>query len=174
MLTNWNRLLNTDCLVVNIKGVNIYPIFRNGSISLKSACDKVFTNNEISACDGIDILIRNPRDRFVSGINEYCRKNRIDVTEARQLAFEGRLVDRHFAPQYVWLLHLFRYYKGEVNIKPFSEIKNYCSKHRNYSEGNTDVPVVKRFVDVDYKLLNFVGKTVNLEKLITDCKDALS
>ena len=79
MLTHWNRLLNTDCTVIDIGSHTVYPIFRVGYTSLMSDADQTYTNRQISKCEHIDILIRNPIDRFVSGVNEYCRQNSLDV-----------------------------------------------------------------------------------------------
>jgi len=69
MLTHWNKLLTTACTVIDI-GVNtIYPIFKNGSSSLMAVADKTYVNKQIANCNNIIILLRDPEERFVSGIN---------------------------------------------------------------------------------------------------------
>ena len=47
ILTHWNNLLNTDCEVVKIKNEYIYPIFKNGSSTIRNNAEKVYKNNEL-------------------------------------------------------------------------------------------------------------------------------
>ena len=75
MLTNYDSYLRTKCQVVSIGGTFVYPIFRVGYTSLMEDADMVFTNNEITLCDTIEVLLRDPKERFISGVNEYCRQN---------------------------------------------------------------------------------------------------
>ena len=75
MLTHWNRLLNTACKVYELGDNFVYPIMRNGSTSLRSVVGRKYTNEEIHKCKDIVVFLRDPADRFVSGLNEYCRQN---------------------------------------------------------------------------------------------------
>jgi len=72
MLKHWNELLTTDCIVINVGPHTIYPIFKNGSSSLMAVADKTYVNKQIANCNNIIILLRDPEERFVSGIND-CR-----------------------------------------------------------------------------------------------------
>jgi len=174
MLSGWNKLLNTDCVVLNIGDHVIYPIFRVGSTSLVAAADKKYTNEQIAKCTHIDILIRDPGDRFVSGLNEYCQQNNLDVEETWELVEQGRLVDRHFAPQYMWLLHLYKFYKGTVTLKPFRDIKKITNKHVNKDKSKkVAVALLRSFVEVDYKLTEHYNKTIQIGELIKGYRHAL-
>jgi|TARA_B110000977_G_C10739460_1_gene362434 hypothetical protein len=178
MLRYWNNLLNTDCTVVDIGPHTVYPIFRVGSSSLLGIADKKYTNEQIVKCKHIDILIRDPKDRFESGLNKYCQQNNLDVKETRELVDQGKLVDRHFAPQYTWLLHLYKYYKGTVTLKPFEDIKKITTVHRNNDNSikvkNVAVAPQKSFVEVDYQLMDHYNKTIQLGELIKEYRHALS
>ena len=175
MLSGWNKLLNTDCVVLNIGDHVIYPIFRVGSTSLVAAADKKYTNEQIAKCTHIDILIRDPGDRFVSGLNEYCQQNNLDVEETWELVEQGRLVDRHFAPQYMWLLHLYKFYKGTVTLKPFRDIKKITNKHVNKDKSKkVAVALLRSFVEVDYKLMEHYNKTIQIGELVKGLKHVLS
>ena len=174
MLKFWNNLINTDCVVVSIDNKNVYPIFRNGSASLMSVCDYTYTNRAIANCKHIDVLIRDPNERFVSGLNEYCRKNNLDVDSAWDLADRGKLVDRHFAPQYMWLLNLFRFYKGKVTLYPFDQIHRYSNVHKHKSENNKDIPIIEKFVEIDRGLKKYLGRDIFIEDIIKGLKHALS
>ena len=175
MLSGWNKLLNTDCVVLDIGDHVIYPIFRVGSSSLMAAADKKYTNQQIAKCKHIDILIRDPGDRFVSGLNEYCRQNNLDVKETWKLVEQGRLVDRHFAPQYMWLLHLYKFYKGTVTLKPFKHIKKITNRHEHNNKiKEVYVPLLKKFVEVDYELMEHYNKMIELGELVKGLKHVLS
>lgn len=167
--------MNTDCLVVQIGEHTVYPIYRSGSTSLEIAADKVFTNDDIRECRQVDVLIRDPQERFESGINEYSRLNNLSVREVLSRVEQGELVDRHFAPQYIWLFHLSKYYKGRVTLRPFNYIKKITSIHAK-KDTNKKIPVrpLKRFIDVDKELIKSVGQTFDLRELIVRHKNALS
>ena len=174
MLTHWNKLLNTDCTVVDIGPHTVYPIFRVGHTSLMASADNTYTNKQIAKCKHIDILIRDPRDRFVSGVNEYCRQNKLDVEKNWELVEQGKLVDRHFAPQYLWLLHLYKFYKGTVTLKPFEYIGKITQQHRRANESHQRVKPIDLFVNVDLTLMNDLHKTVLLGDIIRKHKNVLS
>ena len=175
MLTHWNKLLTTDCTVIDVGPHTIYPIFKNGSSSLMAVADKTYVNKQIANCNNINILLRDPEERFVSGINEYCKQNNLDVKETWELVYNDKIINRHFAPQWIWLFHLYKFYRGEVILKPFKTINNYCKVHINKEKKKTDVALIKQFVEVDYELIeNHLNEPILLEKLIRKYKNVLS
>jgi len=177
MLTHWNKLLNTDCTVIDIGTDTIYPIFKNGSSSLMAVADKTYVNSQIANCycNSINILLRDPEERFVSGLNEYCKQNGMDVKRTWELVYDNKVIDRHFAPQWMWLFHLYKFYDGEVTLKPFKTINKYCKVHINKEEKKIDVALIKQFVEVDYELIeNHLNKPILLEELIRKYKNVLS
>lgn len=174
MLTHWNKLFNTDCIVVDVGPYTIYPIFRVGQSTLISVSDKKYINKEIEHCNHIDIMIREPESRFVSGVNEYCRQNNLDIKSTWKLINDGKVHDRHFTPQYIWLLHLYKWYKGFVTIRPFSYISNITEVHKHPSGIITQVPICESFVAVDRHLTKYYNETVNIGYLIKRYRYALS
>jgi hypothetical protein len=180
MLTHWDRLLRADCEVLQIKEKQIYPIFKVGYYSLKQAAEKVYVNSDIAKCKDIIILIRNPDDRFVSGVNQYCWINSLDVDKTWNQVKNNGLVDRHFAPQYMWILHLFKFYKGNITLKPFHEISNITSIHKKHLgpepiKPKRRVPLLKEFVEPDHKLIEkHLNKTLNITELVEEYKNVLS
>ncbi len=174
MLTHWNKLLNTDCTVVDIGPHTVYPIFRVGFTTLSSVCERKYVNKQIAECKHIDVMIRDPGDRFVSGINEYSRQNNLDVEETWKLVEQGKLVDRHFAPQYMWLLHLYKFYKGTVTILPFDHIKQITSVHERKDDINEPVPLLKSFLNVDHAIVEHYNETFELGILIERYRNVLS
>jgi len=175
MLTHWNKLLTTDCTVIDVGPHTIYPIFKNGSTSLMGIADKVYINKQIANCNNINILLRDPEERFVSGINEYCKQNNLDVKDTWELVYDDKIINRHFAPQLLWLFHLYKFYQGKVILKPFETINDYCKVHMHKEGKKTDVALIKQFVEVDYELIeNYLNKPILLEKLIRKYKNVLS
>lgn len=175
MLTHWNKLLNTDCIVIKVGEHMIYPIFRVGSTSLLVAADKRYTNKQISTCKHINILIRDPSDRFASGLNEYSRENDLGVNEAWTLVEQGKLIDRHFAPQYLWLAHLYKFYKGDVTLKPFSSIRKFTNIHvKKDKHKKVAVAPLGSFVEVDYKLMEHYNEKIKLGELVKRYRHVLS
>jgi hypothetical protein len=63
----------------------VYLIQKNGNSSLRLQQTRdnlaVFTNDEISALDHVDVYIRNPRARYVSGVNTYLQHLQRDHPE---------------------------------------------------------------------------------------------
>lgn len=174
MLTHWNKTLNTDCKVIEIKNHCVYPIYRNGSSSLYKVAETTFTNNQISKCKLIHILLRDPEYRFTSGLNEYCRQNNLNVKQGYELVANGELIDRHFVPQWLWLLHLYKYYKGNVLLLPFENIKSYCDIHIHPTQKNESIPLLNNFIDIDKQLMKHIGEEISLEILIKKYKNVLS
>lgn len=175
MLKHWNKLLNTECVVIDVGEHTIYPIFKVGSSTLMSVADKSYKNEQISKCNHIDILLRDPGDRFVAGLNKYCRDNNLDVEDTWELVEQGKVIDRHFAPQYIWLLHLHKFYKGTVTLRSFKHIKNITKVHENKDKRKkVNVALLRPFVEVDYQLMESMGRTINLGEILRRHKNVLS
>ena len=166
MLTHWRTLLDTDCRVVVIGDNVLYPIFKNGSTSLFADADRVLTNEHISAED-IVVFIRDPEQRFVKGVNQYCAFNELDVEETYQRIRAGDLMDRHFVPQWIWLLHLYKYHKGTVTLKAMDDMGHYCYHHTMKQRAPlVNIEPLDDFVSPDTRLIKYLNQTVQLEELI--------
>ena len=175
MLTHWNRLLNTACKVYELGDNFVYPIMRNGSSSLRSVAGRKYTNEEIHKCKDIVVFLRDPADRFVSGLNEYCRQNNVDLTQTWKSVKQGKFIDRHFSPQWIWLLHLSKFHKGKVSLKLVKDLITYCKVRLHQSKNNdTDVTLLDDFVRADQELMKHVGQTIDLKTLVRKCKNVLS
>jgi hypothetical protein len=79
MLSHLDRVLFPDrCEVIEIIPSQryVYPIFKNGSSSLRIAARKnnwrIKINEQITQLTEIDVVIRNPLERFISGITHLC------------------------------------------------------------------------------------------------------
>ena len=174
MLSHWNKLFNTDCEVYKVGERYVYPIFRNGSSSLEKVCEKIIANEQLNECNNIHVLIRDPAERFESGINEYCKRiHDLDIKETLQKVTQGTLMDRHFSPQWTWLLHLYKFYKGNVTLRAFDDIGDYCDVHVNKFKDKTKVAAPKQFIEIDNRLTRYFDKTIELEELVKEFRNVL-
>ena len=77
LLMYWSKLLNTNCEAIRVEpyGFVAYPIYKNGRTSLwEYATDnncKTFINEELKTLDHIIVYLRNPLERFISGVHTY-------------------------------------------------------------------------------------------------------
>ncbi len=173
-LSHWNKLINTDCKVYKIGKHYIYPIFKNGSSSLNKIEKQVFFNEDIARCEDIHVLIRDPAIRFVSGVNEYTKQHNLDITEVMAEINDGKLMNRHFSPQWIWLLHLRKFYNGRVILRDFSNIKDYSNVRTKKEDIKITVDVPAEFVTADSHLKKHFDKPISLDVIIKECKNALS
>ena len=104
----------------------VYLIHKNGnsSLRLQQARDNlaVFTNEGIRALDRVDVYIRNPRARYVSGVNTYLQHLQRDYPEldfptAFWFAKRYKFLDTHYLPQFHWLVNLSRYLRSDAKIR---------------------------------------------------------
>ena len=117
----------------------VYLIQKNGNSSLRrqQARDNlnVFANDQIRALDYVDVYIRNPRARYVSGVNTYLQHLQrdhpeLDFSTAFWFAKRYKFLNTHYLPQFHWLANLSRYMHSDAkirlrNFKDFAKIADY-------------------------------------------------
>ena len=120
----------------------VYLIQKNGnsSLRLQQARDNlaVFTNDQIRALDHVDVYIRNPRARYVSGVNTYLQHLQrdhpeLDSSTAFWFAKRYKFLNTHYLPQFHWLANLARYLRNDAkirirNFKDFGAITDFKSR----------------------------------------------
>ena len=121
MLSHLDSVIFPDrCEVIEIIPSQryVYVIFKNGhssflSYRLKNNC-RILINQQIQKINNIDIVIRNPQDRLMSGINTFVQHTlrdnpKLDCSTVEWFAQNYLHLDRHYYPQFSWLLNLARY-----------------------------------------------------------------
>ena len=198
MLTHWTNLIKTDCRVVRIGKDYIYPIFKCGCTTLFVNADQILINEELQNLSTIKIILRDPEERFIAGVNKYCDDNNVAIKDVVKQIKKERVADKHFVPQWVWLFHLYRFYKGNVSILPMSQLNKYIKqkhnknlknfpkeweeavgkqfgKARNMMETKKPVPIIKDFVSTDKEIIkNFMNKEIDLKTIVKDYRHVLS
>ena len=191
LLMYWSKLLNTTCEAIRVEpyGFVTYPIYKNGRTSLwEYATDnncKTFINEELKTLDHIIVYLRNPLERFISGVHTYLEFENLGSQEdtiLKQIE-EMTVCDRHFVPQFIWLIHLSKYFKGTVRIDSVSELYQAIP-----NRGSPSIPEItnkrkqkikkinsKNYTDVDEKIIEkYMCKSIKLETLIKEFYNVLS
>lgn len=116
------------CEVVHVPLHNqwVYLIQKNGSSSLRIQQKRdnlaVFTNDKVSALDYVDVYIRSPRARYVSGVNTYLQHLQrdhpeLDYSTAFWFAQRYKFLNTHYLPQFYWIANLSRYLRDDTKIR---------------------------------------------------------
>ena len=169
------------CEVVHVPLHNqwVYLIQKNGSSSLRIQQSRdnlaVFANNEISALDCVDVYIRNPRARYVSGVNTYLQHLQRDHPELDYLtafwfARRYKFLNTHYLPQFYWIANLSRYLRKDTkirlrNFKNFSQITDLNLKPKAVTSPT------KQFVEMLFKDDANIELWLYLDQILLDLAD---
>ena len=190
LLMYWSKLLNTNCEAIRVEpyGFVAYPIYKNGRTSLwEYATDnncKTFINKELAKLNHIIVYLRKPKERFISGVHTYLEFENLgpqEDTVLKQIE-EMTICDRHFVPQFIWLIHLSKYFKGTVRIDSVSELYQAIP-----NRGSPPIPEItnkrkqkikkinsKNYTDIDEKIIEkYMCKSIKLETLIKEFYNVL-
>ena len=189
MFKNWTNIFTTDCSVIKMPdGEYVYPIFKNGRPSLRRFAQlnqlEVIKNEQLSKLTDVTVFLREPEERFVSGVHTVIEFE--DVTDVS--AFLKKIEDfsfynRHFIPQVCWLFHLLKYFKGKVKLLPvkalYNLIPNRDAPNINKLTAERQKQILsiehKNYIQADQRLMyTYLGKTVELKTIIEEFKYALS
>lgn len=176
-------LFPEDCVVLEIVPHNryIYPIFKNGSSSV--CTDDKFrqlTIEEIKNLEVIEVYVRDPHDRFLSGVQTFIKNLGPELDKKTILFFVERYLylNRHYCPQVYWLLNLSRYTDAKFCLRPWTELGSITTAKKNvsipdssikaYFENNTKVQF---FNEMDEVLtVNLINQVVTIEDIIETLK----
>jgi hypothetical protein len=177
------------CEVVEIPLHNqcVYLIQKNGNSSLRRQQERdnlaMFTNDRISALDHVDVYIRNPRDRYVSGVNTYLQHLQhdhpeLDFSTAFWFAKRYKFLNTHYLPQFHWLANLSRYLRSDTkirlrNFQDFGKITDFQGKagvnppsHEFVNNLLTNNSNIELWLYLDQILLDLAGKEFTWDELI--------
>ena len=189
MFKNWTNIFTTDCSVIKmLNGECVYPIFKNGRSSLNEyALEnklKILKNEQLSTLKEITIFLRDPVERFISGVHTVLEfEDIIDVPAFLKKIENLTFYNRHFIPQVYWLLHLLKYFKGKVKLLPVEELYNIIPNrnapniNKLTAERKQQILSIKHknYIQADQRLMHrYLGKTVELKTMIKEFKYALS
>jgi len=192
MFKNLTDILTADCDVIKFNDEQyFYPIFKNGRSSLTTYAVRnnlpLLKNKEISNLKKITVFLRSPEERCVSGVYTffYLTNNRLIDEDTLKKIESVDVIDRHFVPQYIWLLHLYKYFKGIIEFRSVKELYELIPNRDGPWTGNPILwePITqkkkdkilsikhKKYIDIDKKIIKkYMNRSVKLEKLIKEFK----
>jgi hypothetical protein len=194
MLSHLDRIIFPDrCEVIEIIPSQryVYVIFKNGRSSFlsyqKTNNCRVFINQQIKKINSVDIIIRNPEDRLLSGINTYIQYTirdhpTLDLVTVEWFAQNYLHLDRHYCSQFLWVLNLARYLNANtiLNFLPMTEIKNITNLHEKPHKvtvvTNRLIEQVKQMKNnemyqrIDTVIFNCIGQAMTFNQLLQHIK----
>lgn len=138
-----NIIFPNRCEVIQLAShLFVYPIMKNGSSSFYIQIQhglqkewKIIKNQEIkSIAAPIITFIREPKNRFISGVNTYLyhlHRDNLNLDTQTILWFVNQylFLDRHYCPQFFWLINLSRYCNADtlIEIQSMDSVNQYAS-----------------------------------------------
>jgi hypothetical protein len=195
MLSRIDDIIFPDrCEVIEIEASQryIYPIFKNGSSSINEYVQaqklKVLFNEQIKKISNIDIILRDPLERFISGINTYVsnikRDNpQLDVDTIIYFAETYLFLDRHYSPQFSWLINLTRYAgkNTKLHLHGMESLKEFTPLSINPNETMILSPEIidrlksnihnEMYLRIDNLLLSLIGQALTFDEILKYLKD---
>jgi hypothetical protein len=165
----------------------IYPIFKNGRTSLHEYAQaqkfKTLINEQIKRLDVIDIILRNPIDRFIAGVNAYVYNEKLenpqlDVNTIIYFAETYLFLNRHYAPQISWLVNLNRYVSptAKLRLHSMSALSEFTPLVRRPREDNMlstdDIARLKSnphneiYLKLDQLLVDLIGQELTFTEIL--------
>ena len=169
----------------------VYPIFKNGSSSLTEYARqqgyKTLLNEQIKRISIIDVVLRDPMDRFLSGFNTYVYNTKqanpqLDVDTIIYFAENYLFLNRHYAPQLSWLLNLNKYLHRNARLKlhDMTALTTFTPLTIKPLEDKLlNTQVVERlktnihnemYQQLDHLLLELIGKEVTFTEILDHLK----
>jgi hypothetical protein len=159
----------------------VYPIFKNGTSSLRGEKYPKVNLEDLQNIDNIEVFVRNPHERFLSGVQTYLKELGPDIDKKTALYFlnQTHYLNRHYCPQLYWLLNLGRFTNATLTLRPMSELVTITNSHANQSIIDPEILEIFSknknllfFNEIDEVLtINLIGKTVTLEKILEVLKE---
>lgn len=158
-----------SCEVIQLASQQfVFPIMKNGSsnfydyiVNDNKKNWKILKNEEITNITfPLTTFVRDPRQRFISGVHTFfyhCKRDNPTLDDNTILWFVNNylFLNRHYAPQFYWLINLSRYCNTNTvfDLRPMSDLDHVVETH-----SRANVPLMTE--EFRQKLNNF-----NWEKL---------
>jgi hypothetical protein len=174
-------LFPDECEVLEVSVDHyVYPIFKNGSSGLKEKALRTLTTDQVAELGNVNIYVREPFERYVSGVQTYLRYNpNLDRITALTMIDEYLFLNRHFSPQFHWVMNLQRFNPDIwMTFKSMSDLNDNVDETWNtISRDQTLLDYFKENEKLQFYLLldkvlvhEFVGQTVKFKQIIKHIK----
>ena len=190
--------------IVNINGVEVYPIFKNGHSSIvdyahHNKCRWLF-NEQCNRVNPVTVFLRRPFERFVSGVHTFIEHERRKILVEVYLQKKHKedfttfdygpilndiqnknIMNEHFMPQFIWLKRLHQYYKGIIVLKTVNDLRMLIPNRDGPNIPPMDYDMRQRISSIDVDLEcdnilynNYIGAHIPINKLIAGVENVLS
>ena len=180
-----------SCEVIQVASQQfVYPIFKCGRSSLTWGMESrgwtfVPERNISKITAPIRIFLRDPRERFLSGVNTYLQHlenegNDLDLHTVLFFVNRYLFLNRHYAPQFFWLLNLARFSRPDtlVTFSPMTEISQLTDSNDHAGVGpltselkqkidQFDWSALELYYGLDQILIDHIGKTVSVQQILS-------
>jgi hypothetical protein len=194
MLSHLDCIIFPDrCEVIELEPSQryVYPIFKNGQTSLyhfaRRNNSKILVNEQIQKVTSIDVILRDPQQRLESGINTFIQMTMRDhpglnVQTVSWFAKNYLFLNRHYAPQFLWLVNLARYMNSDaqINFLSMDQLDSITNVNRKplgispltqeLSDQLSDIPNNEMYNRIDQILINCIGQHLTFDQLLSCIK----
>lgn len=144
----------------------VYPMFKNGSTSLERMGYRTLELSELAELDKVEIFVREPWQRYLSGVQSFLDWNpNLDKKTALWFINEYPFLNRHFCPQFYWVINLARFTRADtkIQINDISKLHEVTLYTDNPTPNKPDIvdfdsPLARSYLQLDTvltkKLLN--------------------
>jgi hypothetical protein len=195
MLSHLDRIIFPDrCEVIEVIPSQryVYPIFKNGRSSLSIAAEekkwRLKLNDQIKKIDSIDIILRDPKDRLVSGVNTFIQHTLrdnpdLDLTTVQWFAQNYLFLNRHYSSQFSWLVNLARYLNetAQLNFLSMDTIglitelhekpKGIISANNELVTQVAQIKNIEMYQRIDEVIFKCIGSSMTFKQLLQHIKN---
>lgn len=174
-------LFPDECKILQVSADRyVYPIFKNGSSSLTKAGYPAISPLQIQQLDVVDVFLRNPLQRYVSGVQTYLKRlpGNCDRETVLYMIDEYLFLNRHFCLQFHWLVNLARHTSANMHMLSIDRINKLTDI--NWNAQGLDEELLERFsknqklqfyLGLDQIIIDrFMNKTVSLKQIVDHIK----
>ena len=175
MLSQLDNIIFPDrCEVLEVAPQRyVYPIYKNGYSSLSNSGFRVLTMSELSKLDTVEIFVRDPIERFFSGLSTWIEHNdHLDKNTMLFMAGHHLFINRHYSPQFHWLVNLRRFTTAKIKINPIADLSTITNLRLNENKNKVHYDIshfskVAFYMQLDKVLTeNFIGQTVEFTEIV--------
>ena len=180
MLSQLDNIIFPDrCEVLEVAPQRfVYPIYKNGYSSLRESNFRTLSMTELPLLDTVEIFVREPVERFFSGLSTWIEyNNNLDKDTLLFMAGHHLFINRHFAPQFYWLVNLRRFTQAKIKINPIEALSAVTNLKLNENKNKIQYdivhfPKVTFYMQLDKVLTEtFMGQTVEFSEIVQAIKD---
>jgi hypothetical protein len=174
-------LFPDECKILQVSADRyIYPIFKNGSSSLRKSGFKEINPQEFAGLDTVEVFLRDPFDRYVSGVQTFLSHlgPELDRETVLHLIDQYLFLNRHFCLQFHWLVNLARHTPARIHVKSIKELNNDTDYNWNMTVRDQELfdrfdknSRLKFYLELDRILIDdFMNQTVHFKHIVQHIK----